>query len=119
MLDFEVRSWTYYNEHDPVKSHEVARFCYTLHLSRQLDTRFDEPHFTLSMRVISIPYSLNGSTMLVCKPIGSRLDLERKSVTRILDEANPSLEIWPVKVTPEHECDSARACPSVARLPLR
>jgi hypothetical protein len=43
--------------------------------------------------------------MLICKPIGSRLDLERKSVTRILDEANPSLEIWPVKVTPEHECD--------------
>jgi hypothetical protein len=108
VLDFKVGDWTFYNEHDPVKSHEVARFRYTLHLSRQLDTRFDEPHFTLSvdpMRVISVPYTLNASTMLVCRPIGSRLDLERKSVTRILDEANPSLEIWPVKVTPEHECD--------------
>jgi len=108
VLDFKVGDWTFYNEHDPVKSHEVARFRYTLHLSRMLDTRFDEPHFTLSvdpMRVISIPYSLNGSTMLICKPIGSRLDLERKSVTRILDEANPSLEIWPVKVTPEHGSD--------------
>jgi hypothetical protein len=57
------------------------------------------------MRVISIPYSLNGSTMLICKPIGSRVDLERKSVTRILDEANPSLALWPVKVTPEHGSD--------------
>ena len=108
VLDFKVGDWTFYNEHDPVKSHEVARFRYTLHLSRQLDTRFDEPHFTLSvdpMRVISVPYSLNGSTMLICKPIGSRLDLERKSVTRILDEANPSLALWPVKVTPEHGSD--------------
>jgi hypothetical protein len=108
VLDFKVGDWTFYNEHAPVKSHEVARFRYTLHLSRQLDTRFDEPHFTLSvdpMRVISVPYSLNASTMLICKPIGSRLDLERKSVTRILDEANPSLEIWPVKVTPEHGSD--------------
>jgi hypothetical protein len=106
VLDFKVGDWTYYNEHDPVKSHEVARFRYTLHLSRQLDTRFDEPHFTLSvdpMRVISVPYSLNGSTMLICKPIGSRVDLERKSVTRILDEANPSLALWPV--TPEHGSD--------------
>jgi hypothetical protein len=108
VLDFQVRDWTFYNEHDPVKSHEVARFRYTLHLSRMLDTRFDEPHFTLSvdpMRVISVPYSLNASTMLVCKPIGNRVDLERKSVTRILDEANPSLEIWPVKVTPELKSD--------------
>jgi hypothetical protein len=39
--------------------------------------------------------------MLVCRSVGSRVDLERKSVTRILDEANPSLTIWPVKVTPE------------------
>jgi hypothetical protein len=31
------------------------------------------------------------------------VDLERKSVTRILDEANPSLAIWPIKVTPELE----------------
>jgi hypothetical protein len=34
VLDFQVRGWTFYNEHDPVKSHEVARFRYTLHLSR-------------------------------------------------------------------------------------
>ncbi|MEM3467092.1 MAG: DNA primase small subunit domain-containing protein, partial [Candidatus Jordarchaeales archaeon] len=49
MLDFNVRDWTRYNEHDPVKSHEVARFCYILHFARILDTRFDEPHFTLSV----------------------------------------------------------------------
>jgi hypothetical protein len=42
--------------------------------SRQFDTRFDEPRFTLSvdlMRVISVPYPLNASTMLVCRPIRS------------------------------------------------
>jgi len=43
--------------------------------------------------------------MLTCRPVGSRMDLERKSVTRILDEANPSLVIWPVSVTPEHGSD--------------
>jgi hypothetical protein len=31
--------------------------------------------------------------MLVYRLIGNRLNLERKSVTRILDEANPSLAI--------------------------
>ncbi|MCX8183115.1 MAG: hypothetical protein N3F08_01655, partial [Crenarchaeota archaeon] len=97
VLDFNVKDWTHYNEQDPVKSHEVARFRYTLHLARQLDTRFDEPHFTLSvdpMRIISTPHTLNASTGLVCRLIGNRTDLERKSVMRILDEANPSLAIW-------------------------
>ncbi len=97
VLDFNVRDWTRYNEHDPVKSHEAARLRYTLHLARQLDARFDEPHFTLSvdpMRIISVPQTLNASTGLVCRLIGSRVDLERKSVSRILDEANPSLTIW-------------------------
>ncbi|MGB9718878.1 MAG: hypothetical protein ACP5PQ_05710 [Thermoproteota archaeon] len=93
---------------DPVKSHEVARFKYTLHLAWQLDTRFDEPHFTLSMdpmRVISVPYTLNASTGLVCKPVGNRVELERKSIARVLDEANPALAIWPVKVTLGHGSD--------------
>jgi hypothetical protein len=27
--------------------------------------------------------------MLACRPVGSRVDLKRKSVARILDEANP------------------------------
>ncbi|MBO3754275.1 MAG: hypothetical protein FGF53_05290 [Candidatus Brockarchaeota archaeon] len=97
VLDFNVRDWTHYNEHDPVKSHEVARFRYTLHLARQLDARFDEPHFTLSVdpvRIISVPQTLNASTGLVCRLIGSRVDLERKSASRILDEASSSLAIW-------------------------
>jgi len=29
VLDFNVRDWTEYNEEDPIKSHEVARFLYT------------------------------------------------------------------------------------------
>ncbi|MBO3754579.1 MAG: hypothetical protein FGF53_06880 [Candidatus Brockarchaeota archaeon] len=45
VLDFNIKDWTYYNEHDPVKSHKVARFRYTLHLARQLNARFGEPHF--------------------------------------------------------------------------
>ncbi|MEM3424953.1 MAG: hypothetical protein QXI42_03940 [Thermoproteota archaeon] len=97
VLDFNVKDWTHYDEHDPVKSHEVARLRYTLHLARMLDAMFDEPHFTLSidpMRMISVPQTLNASTGLVCRLIGNRMDLERKSVMRILDEANPSLAIW-------------------------
>ncbi|MGB9622530.1 MAG: hypothetical protein ACPL07_01675, partial [Candidatus Bathyarchaeia archaeon] len=79
---------------DPVKSHEAARLKYILHLAWQLDTRFDEPHFTLSidpMRVISVPHTLNASTRLVCRPVWRRVELERKSIARVLDEANPSL----------------------------
>ena len=104
VLDFQAGDWAFFDGHDPVKSHWVARFRYTLHLSRMLDTRLDEPRFTLSVdpiRAIAVPYSLNASTMLACRPVGSRMDLERKSVTRILDEANPALLIWPIKATSE------------------
>jgi hypothetical protein len=55
------------------------------------------------MRVNSVSHSLNSSTILVCRHMGSRLDLEGKSITRILDETNLSLAIWPVKVIPELE----------------
>ncbi|MGB9718905.1 MAG: hypothetical protein ACPL4E_10820 [Thermoproteota archaeon] len=71
-------------------------------------SRFDGRHFKLSvdpMRVISSPYTLNASTGLVCKPIGNRIILERKSVARVLDEANPALAIWPLSVTPERLSD--------------
>jgi hypothetical protein len=57
------------------------------------------------MRVISVPHTLNASTGLVCKPVGGRVELERKSVARVLDEANPALAIWPLPVTPEHGSD--------------
>lgn len=105
VLDFNVKDWTHCDEHNPVESHEAARLKYTLHLARMLDAGFDEPHFTLSldpMRLISVPHTLNASTGLVCKPIGSRMVLERKSAARILDEANPSLAVWPVKVSLGH-----------------
>ncbi|MGB9622776.1 MAG: hypothetical protein ACPL07_02915 [Candidatus Bathyarchaeia archaeon] len=53
----------------------------------------------------ALPYTLNASTGLVCRPVGGRVELERKSVARVLDEANPSLAIWPLPVTPEHGSD--------------
>jgi DNA primase catalytic subunit len=33
VLDFNLRDWTYYNDRNPIKSHEVARFKYTRHLA--------------------------------------------------------------------------------------
>jgi hypothetical protein len=109
-LDFSARDWARYDARDPVRSHEVARFRYTLYLSRQVGTVFDRPHFVLSvdpMRVVSVPQTLNGSTGLVCTYVGGRGDLERCDVVRILEMSSPALTIWPLAVTPEPRCISA------------
>jgi hypothetical protein len=108
VLDFQAGDWASFDGHNLFKSHKAARFRYTLHLSRMLDTLLDKSRFTLSvdpMKAIAVPYSLNASTMLVCRPVGSRIDLERKSVTKILDEANPALLIWPVKAISEQHVE--------------
>jgi hypothetical protein len=97
VLDFNFRDWTYYNPRNPIKSHEVARFKYTRSLAF---TRygFNRPHFILAtdpMRIITLPYSLNGQSGLVCLPIGNRRDLERlcieSLVARARDYAHPEL----------------------------
>jgi len=88
--DFNLRDWTYYNERNPIKSQEVARFRYTKFLASFLPV--NRPHFLLStdpMRIISVPYSLNGETGLVCVPVGDRKTLERLTVDEILKLASP------------------------------
>jgi hypothetical protein len=105
VLDFGARDWVSQGEQDPFKVQEAARRRYTLHLSRRLDTCFNGRCFTFfndATRVVPVPQTLNASTGLVCRPIGSRRDLEVRSVTRILDEANPALTIWPVTILMEH-----------------
>jgi hypothetical protein len=89
VLDFDVRDWTHYNEADPIKSHEVARFIYTKHV-KQTCGGFDDPHFILAcdpMRVISFPDSLNAETGLICSYLGSREKFESVGLTEILRES--------------------------------
>jgi DNA primase catalytic subunit len=45
--NFNVRDWTHYDSRDPIKSHEVARYVYTLYLQRALG-RFSRYYFILS-----------------------------------------------------------------------
>ncbi|MDH5686337.1 MAG: hypothetical protein OEZ48_00505 [Candidatus Bathyarchaeota archaeon] len=90
VLDFNLRDWTYYNERNPIKSQEVARFRYTRLLAGFLPV--NRPHFLLStdpMRIISVPYSLNAETGLVCVPVGNRKTLERLTIEEIIKMASP------------------------------
>jgi DNA primase catalytic subunit len=89
VLDFNLRDWTYYNDHHPIKSHEVARFKYTRHLAFNR-YGFNRPHFIVStdpMRLIAVPNSLNGVSGLRCLPIGGRRDLERLSIESLVEKA--------------------------------
>jgi hypothetical protein len=88
VLDFNLRDWTYYNERNPIKSHEVARFKYTRHLAFNR-LGFNRPHFIVStdpMRIIAVPNSLNGVSGLKCLPIGSRRDLERLNIEGLVEK---------------------------------
>jgi hypothetical protein len=84
--DFDVRDWTYYNERNPIKSHEVARFLYTKHI-KAATGGFDDSHFRLScdpMRVVTFPESLNGETGLICKYLGGPKEFEKTSIPDII-----------------------------------
>ena len=89
VLDFEVGDWTHYNEKDPIKSHEVARFIYTKHL-KAVCGGFDKYHFILSsdpMRVVTFPGSLNASTGLICTHLGNRKEFENTPISDILSKS--------------------------------
>lgn len=91
VYDFNVHDWTKYNEKNPIKSHEVSRFKLTKTLNLDVEC-FDRYHFIVSsdpMRIISVPESLNAENGLICKYIGDRKDLERKSINQIILEAVP------------------------------
>ena len=88
--------YTHYNERNPIKSHEVARFKFTKTIS--LETYcFDRAHFIVStdpMRVITVPSTLNGESGLVCTYIGDRKDLELQTVDNIIANAKPVQELY-------------------------
>jgi hypothetical protein len=87
--DFAVGDWTYYDERDPIKSHEVARYIYTKHI-KGATGGFDDSHFKLScdpMRMITFPESLNAVTGLICTHLGTPSDFARKPVLEILRES--------------------------------
>jgi hypothetical protein len=68
----------------------VARFKYTKLLADLVP--LNRPHFLLStdpMRIISLPYSSNVESGLVCTPIGDRRVLERLTIDEIIRLANP------------------------------
>jgi len=78
VLDFDLRDWTYYNDRNPIRSHEVARFKYTKLLATQR-YGFNRSHFTVAadlIRIVSLPYSLNADSGLICVPVGNRRSLE-------------------------------------------
>jgi hypothetical protein len=89
--DFSVRDWTRYNDKNPIKCHEVARFKFTKTLSFEVAC-FDRHHFIVStdpMRIITVPETLNSESGLICRFIGDRKDLERLSVEQILLNSVP------------------------------
>ena len=96
VLDFDLGDWTYYDERNPIKSHEVAR----LRLSRILALEtygFDRSHFILSvdpMRVLAVPGSLNAESGLRCLHIGGRRDLETLTVRAIVDRSKPFVWVY-------------------------
>lgn len=108
VLDFNVKDWTSYNERNPIKSHQSARYKFSMQIA--LETyAFDRHHFTLSvdpMRVITVPNTLNAETGLKCIYIGDRKELEKTSIYWLVYNANPALQIygypepaWAVKQT--------------------
>lgn len=96
VFDFDLRDWTHYDEKNPIRSHEVARFNFTRLVAAQA-RGFNRDHFILSvdpMRVVSVPGSLNGESGLVCSYIGDRKELERSSMRGIVEDAKPTEAIY-------------------------
>lgn len=92
VLDFDLRDWARYDERQPLRSHEVARFRYTTILNESVKG-FDIPHFVLSsdvLRVITFPESLNGETGLVCSCLGNPAEFRDLKVYEILEQARVS-----------------------------
>jgi DNA primase catalytic subunit len=87
--DFEVRDWTYYDERNPLKSHEVARRKYVELIREKIPQGFDIPHYILScdvLRVITVPETLNGETGLICSSYNPS-EFRLSSIQEIIEKA--------------------------------
>ena len=91
MLDFDMHDWTHYNDRDPLKNHEVARFKYSKVLAGQC-YGFNRAHFIVASdptRIVTGPRTLNAEGRLGCVYVGDKKDLETLEVEHLLDEARP------------------------------
>jgi hypothetical protein len=91
--------WLPYREEDPIWCHAASRFKFTKLLQKQTHV-FDRAHFTVSvdpMRVVTVPNTVNGKTGLVCRFIGTPIDLERLSIPEILEMS----KVFPSQSYPE------------------
>jgi len=96
VLDFNIRDWTQKNYRNLIKTHEVARFKFSKIISLQTYC-FDRSHFILSvdpMRIITVPYTLNAESGLVCSYIGDRKDLELQTTENIIVNSQPIKELY-------------------------
>ena len=87
--DFKVRDWTHYDPSNPIKSHEVARYIYTLYLQNAVG-RFSRYHFILSsdpLRVMTVPNTLNGNSGLVCFDVGTPSDFEAITLEKVVQKS--------------------------------
>ena len=89
VLDFHYRDWAGYRERDPIWCHQTSRFRFTRLLQNQTFV-FDRSHFIVSvdpMRVVTVPNTLNAKTGLTCSFVGSQKDLEKLSITDLLEKS--------------------------------
>jgi DNA primase catalytic subunit len=97
VLDFNASDWARYDFRNPIRSHEAARFRFSRLISLETYV-FDKVHFTLSvdpMRIVTVPNSLNAETGLKCIYIGDRKDLEKLTISRILERSKPNIYCHP------------------------
>jgi len=94
LIPFDAEDWTHYRVRDPLSTQAAGRYRYAWYLKRR-GVWFDFRTSVDPLRVHSVPGSLNGDTGLIVKPIGQRRDLQERSITQILDHANPARFIHP------------------------
>ena len=67
-----------------------SRFKYSKYLAVQCDG-FNRSHFIVAsdpMRIVSVPYSLNAVSGVICLPVGNRRSLEHLDVEELVRKAN-------------------------------
>jgi DNA primase catalytic subunit len=97
VMDFDYHDWAPYREKDPIWCHSASRFKFTKLLQKQTHV-FDRAHFTVSvdpMRVVTVPNTVNGKTGLICTFIGSPRDLERLTISEVLDKCKTFFHGYP------------------------